>query len=118
MDLRSYIRDVPDFPKPGILFKDITPLLASPEGFHAAIEKLASEYADAGITKVMGAEARGFIFAPAVAYAIGAGFVVFHASSRRVGKPSSAKRPMAIWRAEATHGASGVSFCSRSNCSQ
>ncbi len=75
MDLSSLIRDIPDWPKEGIVFKDITPLLASPEGFHAAIEKLASEYADAGITKVMGAEARGFIFGGALAYRLGAGFV-------------------------------------------
>jgi adenine phosphoribosyltransferase len=71
----QYIRDIPDFPKEGIVFKDITPLLASPEGFRAAIDTLAAEYADAGITKVMGAEARGFIFGGALAYRLGAGFV-------------------------------------------
>lgn len=75
MNLEQYIRDIPDFPKEGIVFKDITPLLASPEGFHAAIETIAEEYADAGITKVMGAEARGFIFGGALAYRLGAGFV-------------------------------------------
>lgn len=75
MDLSSLIRDVPDWPKEGIIFKDITPLLASPEGFHAAIDTLASHYEAAGITKVMGAEARGFIFGGALAYRLGAGFV-------------------------------------------
>ena len=75
MNLEQYIRDVPNFPKEGIVFKDITPLLASPEGFHAAIDTLAAEYGDVGITKVMGAEARGFIFGGALAYHLGAGFV-------------------------------------------
>jgi len=75
VNLEQYIRDVPNFPKEGIVFKDITPLLASPEGFHAAIDTLAAEYGDVGITKVMGAEARGFIFGGALAYHLGAGFV-------------------------------------------
>ncbi|MDY0340015.1 MAG: adenine phosphoribosyltransferase [Coriobacteriia bacterium] len=75
MDLEQYIRDIKDFPKDGIVFKDITPLLASPEGFRAAIDTIADEYADAGVTKVMGAEARGFIFGGALAYRLGAGFV-------------------------------------------
>lgn len=75
MNLEDYIRDIKDFPKDGIVFKDITPLLASPEGFKAAIDTIVSEYADAGITKVMGAEARGFIFGGALAYRLGAGFV-------------------------------------------
>lgn len=75
MDLSSYIRDIPDWPTPGIVFKDITPLLASPEGFHAAIDTLGAEYETVGVTKVMGAEARGFIFGGALAYRLGAGFV-------------------------------------------
>lgn len=75
MDLSSYIRDVNDWPKEGIVFKDITPLLASPEGFRMAIDTLAEAYAGQGVTKVMGAEARGFIFGGALAYALGAGFV-------------------------------------------
>lgn len=75
MNLEDYIRDIKDFPKEGIVFKDITPLLASPEGFKAAIDTIASEYVDSGITKVMGAEARGFIFGGALAYNLGAGFV-------------------------------------------
>ena len=75
MDLERYIRDIPDFPKEGIVFKDITPLLASPDGFRGAIDTIADAYADAGVTKVMGAEARGFIFGGALAYKLGAGFV-------------------------------------------
>jgi len=75
VDLATYIRDIPDWPKEGIVFKDITPLLASPEGFRNAIDTLADQYAAAGITKVMGAEARGFIFGGALAYRLGAGFV-------------------------------------------
>jgi len=75
VDLEQYIRDIPDFPKEGIVFKDITPLLASAEGFRGAIDTIADAYADAGITKVMGAEARGFIFGGALAYKLGAGFV-------------------------------------------
>lgn len=75
MDLSPYIRDIPDFPKEGILFKDITPLLASPEGFRSAIDTIAEAFADAEITKVLGAEARGFIFGGALAYKLGAGFV-------------------------------------------
>jgi len=75
MNLESYIRDIPDFPKEGIVFKDITPLLASPEGFREAIDTIAEEFAGDGITKVLGAEARGFIFGGALAYKLGAGFV-------------------------------------------
>jgi adenine phosphoribosyltransferase len=75
VDLESYIRDIPDFPKPGIVFKDITPLLASPEGLHAAIDMLAAPYDDAGVTLVLGAEARGFILGGALAYRLGAGFI-------------------------------------------
>ena len=75
MDLSTYIRDVPDWPQEGIVFKDITPLLASPEGFREAIDTLAEEYMGIGVTKVMGAEARGFIFGGALAYRLGAGFV-------------------------------------------
>lgn len=75
MDLSSYIRNVSDWPKEGIVFKDITPLLASPEGFKVAIDTLAEQYSGIGVTKVMGAEARGFIFGGALAYTLGAGFV-------------------------------------------
>lgn len=75
MDLESYIRDIPDFPKEGVLFKDITPLLADPAAFHETIDRLAEGYASEGVTKVLGAEARGFILGGALAYRMGAGFV-------------------------------------------
>jgi adenine phosphoribosyltransferase len=75
MDLESLIRDIPDFPKPGVVFKDITPLLASPDGFKEAIARLAEPYLSSGVTKVLGAEARGFILGGALACLLGAGFV-------------------------------------------
>ena len=75
MDLRRYIRDVPDFPKKGILFKDITPLLQDREALRHAMERLAGEFKGRGISKVVGIESRGYIFAPAIALSLGAGFV-------------------------------------------
>lgn len=75
VDLDRYIRDVPDFPKPGIVFKDITPLLASPEAFSAAIDALVTPFRNAGITRVAAVESRGFIFGGPVAQQLGAGFV-------------------------------------------
>lgn len=75
MDLSSLIRDVPDFPKPGITFKDITPMLGDPSALAQAIAELAAPWSGRGITKVMGIESRGFILAPSVALEIGAGFV-------------------------------------------
>ncbi|HBE88591.1 MAG TPA: adenine phosphoribosyltransferase [Elusimicrobia bacterium] len=72
--LKAAIRDVPDFPKPGIMFKDITPLLNDPALFGLAVKLLAEPYKGKGITKVVGMEARGFIFAAPVALELGAGF--------------------------------------------
>ncbi|VAX32145.1 Adenine phosphoribosyltransferase [hydrothermal vent metagenome] len=74
--IKSAIRDIPDFPKEGIIFKDITPLLANPSAFKATIDILKDRYKDKGITQVVGIEARGFIFASALAYALGAGTVL------------------------------------------
>ncbi|MCS7315033.1 MAG: adenine phosphoribosyltransferase, partial [Bryobacteraceae bacterium] len=74
-ELKALIRQVPDFPKPGILFYDITTLLKDAAGLRTAIEALAAQYREARPELVVGIEARGFIFAPAVAYALGAGFV-------------------------------------------
>jgi adenine phosphoribosyltransferase len=67
MDLAKYIRDIPDFPKPGIVFKDITPLLAEPQAFHQAIELLYDHYRDRTVDAVAAAEARGFLFAAPLA---------------------------------------------------
>ena len=72
-DLKKLIREVPDFPKPGILFYDITTLLKDKCGFRAVIDGLKHHYRDAQVDVVLGIEARGFIFAPALAYALGAG---------------------------------------------
>ncbi len=74
-DLTAHIRDVPDFPKPGIVFKDITPLLRDPDALAAAIDALAAPYADADLAAVAAVESRGFIFASAVARVLGCGFV-------------------------------------------
>ena len=67
MDLSAYIRDIPDFPKPGVLFKDITPLLADPKAFGYAVAKLAAHYATKPVDAVAAAEARGFLFAAPLA---------------------------------------------------
>jgi len=74
-DLRKLIREIPDHPKPGILFYDLTTLLQDPQGFHSLVDKLCDHYATKPVDVVAGIEARGFIFAPALAYRLGAGFV-------------------------------------------
>lgn len=74
-DLKARIRHVPDFPKPGILFYDITTLLADPAGFRHTIDALSAPYLGQGIDRVVGIESRGFILASAVADRLGAGFV-------------------------------------------
>jgi len=75
IDIARHIRDVPDFPKPGINFKDITPLLANGAAFHALIEELAERYRDEEFDAVVGIESRGFIFGAALAARMGVGFV-------------------------------------------
>ena len=75
LDLRAYIRDIPDFPKKGILFKDITPLLASPSALALAVETLCNPFRGTGVQAVVGAESRGFIFGTAIAQALSCGFV-------------------------------------------
>jgi adenine phosphoribosyltransferase len=80
--LKTRIRHVPDFPKPGILFYDVTTLLRDPHGFKLAIDSLSEPYHDRGISLVVGIESRGFILGAAVADRIGAGFVPV----RKVGK--------------------------------
>lgn len=81
-ELGSLVRNIPDWPKPGIQFKDITTLLADSEGLRLAIEGLAAPFRGKGIDLVLGTEARGFLFAPAVALALGAGVVL----ARKPGK--------------------------------
>ena len=75
MDLKTYIRSVPNFPKPGVLFYDITPLLSDAAGFAATIEALTAPYRDQAIDVVVGVESRGFILGAPVAERLGAGFV-------------------------------------------
>ena len=82
VDLDALVRDIPDFPKPGILFKDITPVLASPEGLDTAVSALADLARDLRVEVVIGAEARGFLLGPAIARELGAGFVL----ARKPGK--------------------------------
>jgi adenine phosphoribosyltransferase len=73
--LKALIKDVPDFPKKGIIFKDITPLLADPRGFDAVIDGLIAPFKDKGVEIVAGVESRGFLLAPAMAARLGAGIV-------------------------------------------
>jgi adenine phosphoribosyltransferase len=80
--LAGFVRDIPDFPQPGVTFKDITPLLGSGEAFAAAVDALAARFSDQAIDLVAGIEARGFMLAAPVARTLGAGFVPF----RKVGK--------------------------------
>src|SRR5437870_10285917 len=68
MDLSTYIRNIPNFPKPGILFKDITPLLAEPAAFHEAVQQMIQHYDKEPIDAISAAEARGFLFAAPMAY--------------------------------------------------
>ena len=82
VDLGSYVRDIPDFPKPGIVFKDITPVLAAPEALDAAVAALAGFARELDVELVVGAEARGFLLGPAIARELGAGFIL----ARKPGK--------------------------------
>jgi adenine phosphoribosyltransferase len=73
--LEDWVRDIPDFPQKGVLFKDITPLLQDPKAFHVAMDRLAAHYGGAGIEAVVGVESRGFIFGAPLAYLLNCGFV-------------------------------------------
>jgi adenine phosphoribosyltransferase len=73
--VRAHVRDIPDYPKPGVVFRDITPLLAAPDVFAATVDALAAPFEGEHVDKVIGVEARGFVFAAPVAYRHGAGFV-------------------------------------------
>lgn len=71
----SLVVDIPDYPQPGVVFKDITPVMGNAEAFRAAVEQLGDHFKDAGVTKVVGTEARGFLFGAPVACYMGVGFV-------------------------------------------
>jgi adenine phosphoribosyltransferase len=88
-DLKKLIREIPDYPKPGILFYDLTTLLKDKGGFHTLIDKLCAHYDGRKIDVVAGIEARGFIFAPALAYSLGAGFVPVRKPKKLPAKTSS-----------------------------
>ncbi len=75
MNLKEYIRNVPDFPKPGIMFRDITPLLSAPEAFRFTIKQFADRFRSSKPTAILAAESRGFIFAAPLAIELGAAFV-------------------------------------------
>lgn len=86
MPITDFIRTIPDFPKPGVQFRDITTLLGNPEGLRTAVDSIAAHYVDAGITCVVGIEARGFIFGTAVAYKMGLGFIPLRKPGKLPGK--------------------------------
>lgn len=75
MQIESLIREIPDFPLPGILFRDITPLLGDPAGFHAAVDLFVDRFRNDRVEHIVGVEARGYMLAAPLAYALGAGFV-------------------------------------------
>src|SRR6202046_4753712 len=88
-DLKSLIREISDYPKPGILFYDLTTLLKDPAGFHSLVDQLCERYNGTKVDIVAGIEARGFIFAPALAYRLGAGFVPVRKPKKLPGKTTS-----------------------------
>ena len=86
IDLKSFVRTIPDYPKKGIMFRDITTLIENPEGFRESVERMASAHRGLGITHVAGIEARGFIFGAAVAISLGVGFVPVRKSGKLPGE--------------------------------
>ncbi|MCE9625451.1 MAG: adenine phosphoribosyltransferase [Deltaproteobacteria bacterium] len=76
MDLKKIVRDIPDFPKPGILFKDITPLLQNPQAFKVVIDSFVARYKDKPIDVIVGIESRGFLFGSVLAYVLGKSFAI------------------------------------------
>jgi len=98
--LRSAIRDVPDFPKPGIVFKDITPILSSGKLFRASIDAFLDQCRGQEIDKIVGIDARGFLFGSAVAYELGVGFVPMRKKGRLPYKTESAKYSLEYGEAE------------------
>ncbi|MCB9770945.1 MAG: adenine phosphoribosyltransferase [Candidatus Omnitrophica bacterium] len=75
-DIQGIIRDIPDFPKPGIIFKDISTVLQNPIAFKSAVNLMAAKFKGKGVTKIVAVESRGFIFGSVLAYKLGAGFVI------------------------------------------
>jgi adenine phosphoribosyltransferase len=81
-ELKRFVRDIPDFPKPGILFRDVTPLLLDPAALRAAVDAMVAPYRGAGVQRVLAIESRGFVFGAPIALALGAGFALV----RKAGK--------------------------------
>ncbi|VAW23256.1 Adenine phosphoribosyltransferase [hydrothermal vent metagenome] len=86
MDLKALVRTIPDYPKKGIMFRDITTLIEDPKGFRESIERISAAHKDMGITHVAGIEARGFIFGAGVAIELGVGFVPVRKSGKLPGE--------------------------------
>jgi adenine phosphoribosyltransferase len=86
LDLKALVRSIPDYPKKGILFRDITTLIEDPAGFRESVERIAEAHRGLGITHVVGIEARGFIFGAGVAIALGVGFVPIRKRGKLPGK--------------------------------
>jgi adenine phosphoribosyltransferase len=91
MDLQDFIRDIPDFPKAGILFKDITPLLANGEALKAACDRMAQSFVDQDIKLVVGMESRGFLFGPSIAQTLACGFAPLRKPGKLPYKTESVK---------------------------
>ena len=91
MDLKDYIRDIPDFPEPGILFRDITPLLRDAEAFAEAINRLEEKYRDLDFETIVAVESRGFVFGAPLAYKMGKGFVPVRKAGKLPGATHSAE---------------------------
>jgi adenine phosphoribosyltransferase len=98
--LRAGVRDVPNFPKHGIVFKDITPILVDPELFHESIDVFLTRCRDLPIDKIVGIDARGFLFGSAVAYALGVGFVPIRKKGKLPFKTESASYSLEYGDAE------------------
>lgn len=98
--LRAAVRDVPDFPKPGIVFKDITPILANGELFRTSVDVFLESCRGREIDKIVGIDARGFLFGSAVAYALGVGFVPLRKKGRLPYRTESAKYSLEYGEAE------------------
>jgi adenine phosphoribosyltransferase len=98
--IRAAVRDVPDFPKPGIIFKDITPILSDGKLFRAAIDAFLEQCRGKDIAKIVGIDARGFLFGSAVAYELGVGFVPLRKKGRLPYKTESAKYSLEYGEAE------------------
>ena len=100
MDLRTFIRDVPDFPKPGVIFKDITPILSDGQLFRWVIDHLGNEAQKKNPSKIVGIDARGFLFGSAVAYELGVGFVPIRKRGKLPYKTETAKYSLEYGQAE------------------